>query len=82
MPLGKQVPDKTLQRSVDQKLTRAAVGLSNKVTAVARNGDVTITGSIEHEYQRRTIVRSIGNLAGVRRVVDNLRLEPKKKTWT
>ena len=79
MTLGNQVPDKTLLKSVTQKLTRKGAN-SSRVKATVRSGDVTIAGSIDYEHERRSIVSSANSVPGVRRVIDQLRVEKKKKT--
>jgi len=79
MTLGNQMPDKTLLKQVNQKLQRSGTGSQSRVTATVRSGDVTLSGTIGYEYQRRTILRSASGIGGVRRVIDQLRLEPKQK---
>jgi osmotically-inducible protein OsmY len=80
MTLGNQVPDKTLLKNVVQAMTRKGTG-SSHVTATVRGGDVTLTGRIAYEYERRPILKSAGSVPGVRRVIDQLRVETKKKSW-
>jgi osmotically-inducible protein OsmY len=80
MTIGNQIPDKTLYRSVLQSLTRKGTG-SSRVTATVRSGEVTLTGAIAYEYERRPLLRSASSVPGVRRVIDQLRVEQRKKTW-
>ena len=73
-----QIPDKTVLKSVLQKMTRKGTS-SNRVTATVRSGDVTIAGTIEYEHERRSILSSANSIPGVKRVIDQLRVEKKKK---
>jgi osmotically-inducible protein OsmY len=81
MAISKKTPDKNLLQSVNQKLARSGSGSQTKITASISNGDVTLTGIIGYEYERRAILRSASGITGVRRVIDQLRVEQKKKCW-
>ena len=72
-----QIPDKTVLKSVLQKMTRKGTS-SNRVNATVRSGDVTLAGTIDYEYQRRSILGSANSIPGVKRVIDQLRVEEKK----
>ena len=74
-----QIPDQTVLKSVLQKMTRKGTS-SSRVTATVRSGDVTLTGTIDYEHQRRSVVSSATNIPGVKRVIDQLRVEKKKPT--
>ncbi len=82
MALGNVVPDKTLLRNVVQRLSRIGAGKPSQVTATVRSGDVTMSGTIAHEHERRLVLKAASSVAGVRRVIDQLRVEVKRKTWT
>ena len=76
MAFGKQVPDKTLLNEVNKKLMRT--GIQTKVTASVNGGSVTLTGALQHENQRRTLIRAVNQVSGVRQVVDQMTVQPKK----
>lgn len=76
---GNDVPDKALQQKVNQKLSRTATGGQNRVSATVAKGLVTLVGSLQYEAQRRPIIKAITSVPGVRRVVDQLRFEPRKR---
>lgn len=80
MSFGNQIPDKTVLKDVTQKLARS--GTQGKITAAVRSGDVTLTGTIAFEHQRRSIIRFASGVSGVRRVIDQLQVAPKKSGWT
>ena len=76
-----RVPDKAIERKVNQRLGRAGLGSQSKVTAVVRNGQVTISGTLQYDTQRRSVLNSARGVQGVRNVVDQLQTIPKKKNW-
>ena len=73
-----QIPDKTILKSVLQKMTRKGTS-SSQVKATVRSGDVTLAGTIDYEYQRRSVLSSAKSIPGVKRVIDQLRVEKKKR---
>ena len=70
------VSDKTLLTRITQRLSRAGVGVLNPTV---RNGEVTLSGSLKYETQRRSIVSAVAAVEGVRSVVDRLILKPIAK---
>lgn len=74
-----QVPDRSLQKTVNQRLERTGTGAQSKVTATVQQGTVTLSGALQYENQRRPILKAVGNIAGVRRVVDQLKSPPKRR---
>lgn len=76
---GKLVPDSQLTRSVTQQLAKRSAGSGCRITATVLNGYVTINGTVEHEYQRKPILSSLSGISGVRRVIDQTQLVPKRK---
>ncbi len=79
MTMGNKVPDNQLTRAVSMKLAQKSGGSGCKLNAVVANGQVTITGMVTAEYQRRPIVNAINSISGVRRVIDQIQVAPKKK---
>jgi osmotically-inducible protein OsmY len=77
MPLGNQVPDKTILKNVERKLIQKCPG--SRIMARVQNGDATISGMLKHEFERKPILRCVSAVQGVRRVVDQLRVEERKK---
>jgi len=79
MSYGARPPDRTILTKVNQRLIRTGMGASSHVTATVRSGDVTLSGTIQYEYQRRTILKAASGVEGVRQVVDLLQLDTKQK---
>jgi hypothetical protein len=63
--------DRELSKTVNKRLIRAGGG---SVTATTQMGVVTLTGMLRYEAQRRPIVKAVTAVAGVARVVDQLKL--------
>lgn len=74
------VSDKTLLNKVNQRLARMG-GAQGKVVATVRNRDVTLTGTIQFEIQRRPIMNAASSVDGVRRAIDQMTVLPAKKKW-
>jgi BON domain len=72
------VPDKVLLKRVNQRLMRAGLGAGCSVRVSVRNGQVTLAGTIQRDLQRRPTLRAASGIAGVRQVVDQLKVEAKK----
>lgn len=72
-----QISDKDLLKTVNQRLMRAG-GSQSRVTATVQGGTVTLTGTLQYAIQRSPIVKSVTNITGVRRVLDQLQLAEKK----
>lgn len=77
-----EVSDKELVKTVSKRLQR---GGSGGVTAAIQRGTVTLKGKIQYETQRRPILKIVNSIAGVRSVIDQLLLEPRRSsrvsTW-
>ena len=74
------VSDKALLQKVNQRLGRTGASQS-RITASVRNREVTLSGTIQYETQRHSIVKAAGAVADVSRVVDQLRVLPQQKNW-
>jgi hypothetical protein len=77
--LRKQVvPDKVLLNKVNQRLARAGLGAGCSVRVSVQNGQVTLSGMIQRDLQRRPALRAAQGIDGVRQVVDQLKVAPKE----
>ena len=77
MAFDNQVPDKTLLKLVNKKLMQT--GTQTKVTAAVQGGYVTLTGALQYEHQRRALLRAAHQVSGVRQVVDQMTVQPRKR---
>jgi osmotically-inducible protein OsmY len=78
-----QVPDKRISQKVEQRVARAGLGSQARVTVQVRNGDVTLSGTLQYDTQRNPVLRAARGVDGVRRIVDQLQLKasPKKRQY-
>lgn len=76
------VPDKSILQKVNQRLMGIGSGSQRAITAAVNNGDVTLSGSIQFEHQRRNVMRAANTVAGVRRVIDQVKVVPKESKWS
>ncbi len=81
MTFEKQVSDKTLLNQVVQKLARSGAGSQTKITPTVSSGNVTLTGALKYDHDRRSILNAARNISGVRRVIDQMSVAPKKSNW-
>jgi osmotically-inducible protein OsmY len=70
-----QIPDNDVLKRINSRLGRTGLGGQSSVRVVIRNGDVTITGSIQYDAQRRSVLNAIRGVSGVRRVMDQLQVK-------
>ena len=74
------IPDEMICQNVNQRLSRMETNGRDHITATIRGGDVTLSGKLSYEHQRRVVVNATRSVEGVRRVIDRLRIvAPKRK---
>lgn len=69
--------DNAILKKVNQRLARASLGSHSRVTAAVRNGQVTLSGSIQYEIQRRPALRAASGVDGVSGVLDQLQVQSR-----
>jgi osmotically-inducible protein OsmY len=74
MIIKKVVPDHAINQKVNHHLASRGMRPPCKVTALSSKGTVTLSGTIQYEHQRSLCVQAAGNVEGVRRVVDHLKV--------
>lgn len=74
-----KTPDSSILKKVNENLMRTGTGGQAKVQAGVRNGDVTLSGSLQYEMQRRSMVKAATSVAGVRRVIDQMTVSVTKR---
>ena len=73
------VSDAQLTAALDRKLyydRRAQDNVFNYVTAYAENGVVTLSGETRNEFDRDSALSLVDNTAGVKDVIDNIKVAP------
>ena len=66
------VSDRSVTQQVKNKLTGRGLSTPCNVAVDTRNGEVTLTGSVQHAHQKSTAVQAASAISGVRRVIDRL----------
>ncbi len=74
-----EINDDRITRSVNSKLATRGFGSQSKLTVQTSKGLVTLTGSVQHAHQKRTAVKAISGIAGIRRIIDQLTIKPATK---
>ena len=74
-----EVSDKELLKTVNRRLDRTGSGLRSKITASVQRGTVTLSGKLQYDYQRSSIVKAVQGVAGVHQVIDQLQSAPKTR---
>ena len=69
--------DKAILKKVNQRLARASLGSRSQLTAEVRNGQVTLSGTIQYDNQRRPALRAASSVEGVKGVVDQLQVQSR-----
>ncbi|MHC4177735.1 MAG: BON domain-containing protein [Planctomycetota bacterium] len=71
------VADKALLKKVNQRLDRTGLGSRSRVTVTIRSGQVTLSGNIQYEHQRRPALKAVNAVEGVRGVMDHLQVQSR-----
>jgi osmotically-inducible protein OsmY len=73
--------DPMISQKVNEALSKMGVRAPSRVTVASNRGNVTLSGTIQYEYQRQSAVRAIKAVAGVQRVVDQMQVIPGGQHW-
>jgi osmotically-inducible protein OsmY len=74
-----RVPDKTILNQINQRLSRTGTGGQCRVVATVLKGVVTLSGTIQYDYQRKHVLRTASGVSGVGRVEDRLQVMSHKR---
>ncbi len=78
---NQRVPDKDILKQVTQRLARTGLASQTPITAAVRNGNVSLSGIIHFDYQRKAALKAVQGIHGVQHVVDQLRVQPATAKW-
>ena len=76
-----KISDPMISQKVSQQLANYGMRAPCRITVATRKGNVTLTGAIQYEYQRRTVMRATSAIDGVRGVVDHMQVIPPMQHW-
>ena len=68
--------DRSVLQKVNQRLARLG-GAQTGINASFNAGSVVLSGTIQYEMQRKSIMKVATSVPGVRRVVDQLKIKAK-----
>jgi osmotically-inducible protein OsmY len=68
-----QIPDAKIIESITRRLANCGVRSPSRVIVACSDGQVTLTGTIQHEHLRHPAIRAANAVEGVRRVIDQLK---------
>ena len=74
-----QIPDRTLSQQASQKLANRGFRSPCHVEVQSKNGDVTLSGTVQFAYQKQAASQLVSGLVGVRRVIDLMSVKPAVK---
>jgi BON domain len=72
-----KVPDATIIQKVTKQLCNHGMRSPCRIAVAARKGDVTLSGTIQFEHQRMAALHATRGVEGVRRVMDQLKVQAK-----
>ena len=72
-----KVPDATIIQKVTKQLSNRGMQSPCHIAVAVRKGDVTLTGTIQFEHQRIAALHAVRGIDGVRRVMDQLKVQAK-----
>jgi osmotically-inducible protein OsmY len=81
MQRSSQVPDKRICQKVEQRVSRAGLGSQARIKVQVRKGDVTLSGTLQYDRERRPVLRAARGVEGVRGIVDQLHVKAAPKKW-
>ncbi|MDZ4782072.1 MAG: BON domain-containing protein [Planctomycetia bacterium] len=76
---GERGGDRLIQQRVAFQLTTRGIRNPCRVDAAVKEGDVTLTGTIQYEHQRKAATQAASGVSGVRRVNDRMLVKPVVK---
>ncbi len=71
--------DRTITQQVLQRLATKGLRSPCRIDVQSKNGEVTLTGSLQYAYQRASALQAASTASGVRHVIDRLTVKPNTK---
>ena len=70
-----QARDQTMADLVSERIATRGIRAPCRIDVQAKNGEVTLSGDLQHAYQRSAVLQVAAATSGVRHVVDRLRIK-------
>ena len=74
-----QIPDRVITQQLNNKLANRGVRAPCHVNVLSKNGEVTLSGTVQFAHQKGAAVQVATGITGVRRVIDLLTLKPASR---
>lgn len=71
--------DATISRNISRQLASSGLRSPCHIQVQTRNGEVTLSGTVQFVHQRNTAIQAIRTVEGVKRVVEKLKVTPAPK---
>jgi len=71
--------DQIITQHVNNKLAKGGICTPCRVSVQTKNGDVTLSGTVQYIHQKGAAMKAASGIAGVRRVVDQMSVKPRAK---
>jgi osmotically-inducible protein OsmY len=71
--------DQTIAQQVTERIATRGIRSPCRIDVQAKNGEVILSGEIQHAYQRSAVLQVVSATSGVRHVVDRLRIKRAAK---
>lgn len=71
--------DQVITQHVTNKLAKGGISSPCRVAVQTKNGDVTLSGTVQYLHQKGSAVKAASGIAGVRRVHDQMTVKPRAK---
>ncbi|HID74451.1 MAG TPA: BON domain-containing protein [Planctomycetaceae bacterium] len=81
MSIGGRVKDDVLVQRVKRQLAKRGIRPPCRVEVTACKGEVTLSGELQYEHQRKTVLRATREAEGVMRIRDQLKVRPAAAAW-
>ena len=81
MPGKQTASDRVVIQKVTQMLINHGIRTPCDIHIASKGGNVTLSGTIQYDFQRKNAVRTAMGVPGVRRVIDQLTVK-HRETWT
>ncbi|HYM86042.1 MAG TPA: BON domain-containing protein [Pseudoxanthomonas sp.] len=70
--------DQLITNQVNLKLSNRGIRTPCRVTVLTKNGEVTLTGTVQFAHQKSAATQAATGIAGVKRVVDQTTVNSSK----
>ena len=78
--MGAKGSDHAITQQVNLKIANRGIRNPCKVNVATRNGDVTLSGTVQFAHQKSAAVQAATGITGVRRVNDQMTIQAARRS--